>query len=150
MEVKAKGFEHPVTLYEVLGIGKPHKLYLLETTQTLLPLAEAVSLTYEIVEANHIGGETYKGALTRLSPKGAEVLLEKPVPVLSNLKIQFVPGQGQEPLGALYAKVVAMPASDAGSSIRFTSSAPEVDVFLSGLLSAAAAPRAAPEHRTSV
>ena len=25
MEVKAKGIEHPVTLFEVLGIGRPHK-----------------------------------------------------------------------------------------------------------------------------
>ena len=34
MEVKAKGIEHPVTLYEALGIGRPHKLYLPETGET--------------------------------------------------------------------------------------------------------------------
>ena len=34
MDVKAKGIEHPVTLYDALGIGRPHKLYLSETDET--------------------------------------------------------------------------------------------------------------------
>jgi hypothetical protein len=94
MEVKAKGVEHPVTLYEVLGIGRPHKLYLPETGETLVPLDKEVPLRYEIVEANYLGGESYTGTLTKLSPKGAEVRLEKPAPLLSNLKMHLVDTEG--------------------------------------------------------
>jgi len=39
-----------------------------------------------LVEANYLGGESYQGILTKLSHKRAEVRLEKPVPILSNLK----------------------------------------------------------------
>ena len=55
MEVKAKGIEHPVTLYEALGVGRPHKLYLPERGETALSLTEAVPFRYEIVEANFSG-----------------------------------------------------------------------------------------------
>ena len=112
MEVKAKGFERPVTLYEALGIGRPHKLYLPEMRETAVSLAEEVPFRYEIVEANHLGGESYKGTLTKLSPKGAEVRLEKSVPILSNLKMHILGTEGQEIAGASYAKVVgAVPGS---------------------------------------
>jgi PAS domain S-box-containing protein len=131
MEVKAKGFEHPVTLYEALGIGRPHKLYLPETGETVVSLAEAVPLRYEIVEANHLGGESYEGTLTKLSPKGAEVRLKKPVPILSNLKMHVIGTEGQDIVGALYAKVVGTVAgSSTAFSIRFTSSSPEIEAFL--------------------
>ena len=54
MQVKAKGIEYPVTLYEVLGIARPYHLFLPETTDALVPLTEEVPLTYEIVEANYL------------------------------------------------------------------------------------------------
>jgi len=136
MEVKAKGIERPVTLYEVLGIGRPHKLYLPETGERVVSLPEEVPLRYEVVEANYLGGENYKGTLTKLSLKAAEVRLEKPVPILSNLKMQFVSPKGQDIAGALYAKVVGTIDGDtAVFSIRFTSSSPEIEIFLRGLLS---------------
>ena len=37
MDVEAKGIEHPVTLCEVLGIEGPHRLFLPETTEALVP-----------------------------------------------------------------------------------------------------------------
>jgi adenylate cyclase len=139
MEVKAKGIEHPVTIYEALGIGRPHKLYLPETGETVVPLAEEVPFRYEIVEANHLGGENYKGTLIKLSPKGGEIRLEKPIPLLSNLKMNLAGAGGQDIAGALYAKVVGTIAgSPAAFSVRFTSSSPEIDAFLRGLLSRAA------------
>ena len=139
MDVKAKGIEHPVTLYDALGIGRPHKLYLSETDETVVPLVEEVSLRYEIVEANHLGGESYKGSLTKLSPKRAEIRLERPVPLLSNLKLNLVGAGGQDIAGALYAKVVGTIAGSPGAfSVRFTSTSPEIESILRGLLFPAA------------
>ena len=130
LEVKAKGIEYPVTLYEALGIGRPHKLYLPETRETLTPMVEEMPFKYEIVEANHLGGESYNGSLIKLSRKWAEVRLEKPVPILSNLKMQLVNSSGLE-VGTVYCKVLgATPEGSAGFSIRFTSVPPELETFL--------------------
>jgi PAS domain S-box-containing protein len=135
MQVKAKGIEYPVTLYEALGIARPYQLFLAETVEALVSLTKEVPLKYEIVEANHLSGESYQGMLTKLSVKRAEVRLEKPVPILSDLKMQFIGTDGQAIPGALYAKVVsADPGCSEGSSIRFTSSSPEVETFLRELL----------------
>ena len=40
MEIRAKGFEQPVTLCEVLGIGGPHKLMLYQSSDTLTELTD--------------------------------------------------------------------------------------------------------------
>ncbi len=47
-EVKAKGVEHPITLFELLGIGGKHKLLLPDTVETLVPLADEIPLRYEV------------------------------------------------------------------------------------------------------
>jgi hypothetical protein len=139
MEVKAKGFERPVTVYEAMGIGAPYKLYLPEIVDTLVPLTREVSFTYEIVQENHLSEESYKGTFVGLSPKGAEVRLEKSVPILSDLKMHLAEVDGEDIPGALYAKVTRAQRGDSeGSFIRFTSSSPEIEAFLRVLSSAAA------------
>jgi PAS domain S-box-containing protein len=135
MQVKVKGVEYPVTLYETLGVARPYHVFLDETEEPFVSLTEEVSLRYEIVESNHFNGEIYQGMLTKLSSKRAEVRLEKPVPILSDLKMQFVGTDGQNVPGVLYAKVVgADPEGSEESSIRFTSSSPEIETFLRELL----------------
>ena len=101
-----------MTLYEVLGIGSPHKLYLPETEETLVPLLREIPFKYETVEANYLAGESYRGTLTKLSHKGGEVRLETTVPLLSDFKMQCVV-DGQDLAGSLYAKVVGTSISDA-------------------------------------
>jgi PAS domain S-box-containing protein len=136
MEVKAKGIEHPITLSEVLGIGGPHRVFLPKTAEALVPLAEAIPLRYEIVEASHLGGEIYEGTLTKLSPKGAEVHLHGPVPNLTNLKMHLIGTEGQGTSGTLYGKVVdTVSGSSTGFSIRFTSISPEAATLFRLLLS---------------
>lgn len=143
VEVRAKGFEHPVTLYEVLGIDRPHRLYLPETRDSVVSLTEEIPLKYEIVEANYLGGEEHSGTLIKVSPKWAEARLESPVPLLSNLKMNLTSNAGQAIAGTCYGKVVgAVPGSPACFSIRFTSLSPEIETFLGGL---AAGAGAAPE-----
>jgi PAS domain S-box-containing protein len=135
MEVKAKGFEHPVTLSEILGIGRPHKLYLYKAEEELVPLAEEIPLTYEIVEGDRVSGEMFKGSLTRLSPKSAEARLENSVPILSNLRMHLIGAAGLEIPGTLYGKIVGMASEGStGFSVRFTSMPPEIESFLVGLL----------------
>ncbi len=143
IEVKAKGVEHPITLSEVLGIGGKYKLLLTETSEALTHLAEEMPLRYEVVELSQVGGESHRGAFTKLARKWAEARLETPVPPLSNLKMRLIGADGQELPGTLYGKVVAsVPGSSSRFSVRFTSVPPEIDAALRELI-AAAVPEAA-------
>jgi adenylate cyclase len=150
MEVKAKGIEHPVTLSEVLGIGGSHRLFLPETTEALAPLIEKIPFRYEIVEASHLGGEVYKGTLTKLSLKAAEASLENPVPTLTNLKMHLIGTDVQEIPGTLYAKVVGTVGSSTDFSFRFTSVSPEVETFLRVLLAQRAGGESKPSEPMSL
>jgi adenylate cyclase len=139
-EVKPKGVEQPITLFEVLGIGGRHKLLLTEPTDTLIPLADEIPLRYEVLDSSQAGGQVAKGGLTKVSRKGAEARLEAPVPNLSNLKIRLIGSGGKEIPGTLYGKVLgAVPGTDTGFSIRFTSVSPEIETLLSGLTASVAA-----------
>ncbi len=139
MEIKAKGIEHPITLYEALGIGGPYKLLLPETVETLVPLAKEIPLRYEVLEASQVSGKMSEGGLTKVSCKAAEARLETPVPNLSNLKMRLIGSGGKEIPGTLYGKVLgAVPGSSTGFSIRFTSVSPEIEMLLRGLTASVA------------
>jgi PAS domain S-box-containing protein len=140
MEVKAKGVEHPVTVFEVLGISGRHKLLLPDVSEELIPLISSIPLRYEIVEANQLGHEAYKGMLTKLSRKAAEAILDHPIGNLTNIKMYLMQG-GREIPGSLYAKVInAVAGSGNAFSLRFTSVSPEIERFIQAQTSAAANP----------
>ena len=135
MEVKAKGIEHPVSLFEVLGIGGRHKLFLPQTVETLVPLAEEVPLRYAIVEGVYLNDDLFEGSLTKLAPQEAEVRLENPVPTFSNLKMHLIGAEGHEIRGALYCKVVGVVSGSSNRfSIHFTSKSQEIETFFRDLV----------------
>jgi hypothetical protein len=101
MEVRTKGIEHPVVLFEALGIGGRHKLSFPEAVDTLIELKDEIPLRYEVVESS-LGGAMSKGGLTKVSCKGAEGGLEGPVPALSNLKMHLIGSGGEQLPGALH------------------------------------------------
>jgi PAS domain S-box-containing protein len=141
MEVKAKGVEHPLILFEVLGVGGRHKLSLPEAVDTLVELKEEILLHYEVVESTQVGSALSKGILTKVSLKGAEARLENQVPILSNLKIHLVGNGGEQLPGTIYGKVLGpLQGTSTGVAIRFTSISPEVDTFLRHLITDEAPP----------
>ena len=134
MEVRAKGIEHPVMVSEVLGVGGRHKVFLPDTTEPPVSLAEEIPFSYSIADGHDLNGEIFKGSLTKLaSTKGGEARLERAVPALSDLKIVLNDNEGKEIRGALYGKVVGTaPGGGATYSVRFTSMSPEIAAFLRG------------------
>src|SRR6476660_7952081 len=131
MEVRAKGIENPVVLFEALGVGGRHKLSLPEAVDTLVPLEDEIPLRYEVVESSQVGGAMSKGVLTKISLKGAEARLESTVPTLSNLKMHLIGSAGEQLPGTIYGKVLGpLRGTSTGVSIRFTSVSPEIDALL--------------------
>jgi len=142
MEVEAKGFEKPVILYDLRGIGGPYNLYLPEREEILSPLQEEVPVRYRVLEGTHFGGTLFQGSLVKVSPKGGEVRAEHPPAPLTTVRMQYVHPGGEEIPGDLYGKVVGRSAGEGGHfSIRFTSIPPKVNAFLQSLLAACSEPR---------
>lgn len=132
MEVRAKGFEQPVSVCEVLGIGGPHKLMLYQSAEMLTELAEPVTFTCLLLEGELQGEEVFNGSFVKLSRRRGEARLERSVSVLSNLKIRLQTVDGDEASGVLYGKVVSTgPGGKADVVVYFTSLSREAETFLS-------------------
>jgi adenylate cyclase len=134
MEIRAKGFEQPVTVSEVVGIGGSHKLSLVQTRETLVALNEEVPFSYLVAERNQFSGEMLKGALTKLSTKRAEVRLDSPVPIFSNLELLLTGDEGKRIDGSVHCKV-ASPVADSSKRflVHFTSMSPSIETLIRSL-----------------
>ena len=139
LEIRAKGFEQPVTVSEVVGIGGPHKLSLVQTREPLVALTEEIPVSYFIAEGSQPDGEMLKGSLTKLSPKRAEVRLESPVPIFSNLEMLLTSTEGKRLYGSLHCKVAnAVADSNKRFLVHFTSMSPAVETFIRSVVGNAA------------
>jgi adenylate cyclase len=135
MEVRAKGFEQPVTVSEVVGIGGPHKLALVQTRETPVAVTEEIPVSYFLAEGSQLNAEILKGSLTKLSSKWAEVRLESPVPIFSNLEMLLTGTDGKRVDGSLQCKVASAVAhSNKRFLVHFTSMSPAVETFIRGLV----------------
>jgi len=130
MEVRAKGFEQPITLSEVVALGGPYKLALYQVKDDLTQLADELAFSYRLVEGDHLNGQALKGSLVRLSLRRGEARLEAPLPILTNLEIRLVDANGRFIPGTLYAKTAGPGAEGGTTIIQFSSIPPEVEALL--------------------
>ena len=136
MEVKAKGIEYPITVSEVLEIGRPHQLFLPEASDELVSLGEGIPIIYTVVESTVPGEDGSRGTLTKLSRKAAEARLEKPMDIFSNLEIRIDENDGEKISGIAYGKIMGpVPGTRTEFSICFTSVSPEIVSLFRSLLS---------------
>jgi hypothetical protein len=135
MEIRAKGFEQPVTISEVVGVGGPHKLSLVQTRETLVTLSEEIPVRYFLAEGSQLTEQMFTGSLMKLSSKRAEVRLESAVPIFSNLEMLLTGGEGERVDGSLQCKVAsAVTDSNKRFLVHFTSMSPGVEAFIRSAL----------------
>ena len=109
MEVEPKGVSHPISIYDICGLGGIYNLELPSLSDSLQILPTPIPITYRILEEKHLGTEIFEGELQQLSPYGAEIFSAQDVPVLSNLKLHlqiYDQSQQLEIEGEIYAKVL--------------------------------------------
>lgn len=114
MEVEPKGVSHPISIYDICGIGGIYNLELPSINDSLQILTKPIPITYRILEEKHLGTDIFEGEIQRLSPYGAEIFANEDLPVLTNLKLhlqvyapdQLNPSQQVEIEGEIYAKVL--------------------------------------------
>ena len=138
-QVKPKGVQQPITIYEVYGIAGFYNLYLPREEELFLPLDEEIPIQYALVDGKNISDTLFKGSLVELSDKGAKVrsenLGEDNLPsALTNLKLNLltsnIPAEVSEDM---YAKVLQKWAERGSFYIRFTANPPAVQMRLDEL-----------------
>jgi len=131
-QVQPKGIDHPITIYDVGGIGGEYNLFLAQEEEVLKPLPEKIPLQYTVVEDKQVGSTSFLGSLTELSAKVALVSCEqidgkallKPS---SNIKLNLLTQNSDMAIsGDIYAKVSEKIAQPGSFYISFTSQPPAV------------------------
>jgi adenylate cyclase len=134
-EVKFKGLDQPVTLYDVGGIGEPYQVFLPEKKTTpLTRLDPPLPVECFLLEGKSVSDNAITGHITCLGENAAEASLDQTVDVHANLRI-LLACQETAGFSELYAKVMPKEESDAigsgdGIRIEFTSVPDEVKKFI--------------------
>lgn len=132
LTVEPKGLPEPITIYDVGGIGGEHQLFLPAEEDHLAPLAPEITVSYTVLEGKFARPGMLTGRLVKLSARAAELYSDKPVAVLSNLKMTLHRPGGEPVAGELFAKVLGDDPSKMGTRVvlRFTSVSQGVRDFL--------------------
>jgi len=132
MEIRTKGIDTPITIFELRGIGGKYGISLPERQAIkLVDLSRPLPITYEIMAKNVIIGNADEGKLLRLKGMVGEIQTQRRFRQLTHLKITLYDESGSEIAGHLYAMVgKTLSESPVVSGVTFTSITPEVRTFL--------------------
>jgi adenylate cyclase len=130
-EVFPKGAETPLKIYEVGGIAGGFNLALEEMDPAPVTLVRQIPVRYTVLEGKHVGRKGIEGFMVKLSKKCAEINLDEPVELLSNLKMNLR-GVDEDLMDKVFYGKVIGNAGDRGNPhvIRFTAVPPEVRSYL--------------------
>ncbi|HEY9743354.1 MAG TPA: adenylate/guanylate cyclase domain-containing protein [Coleofasciculaceae cyanobacterium] len=132
MQVQPKGFQEPITVYEIGGIGGKFNLFVPKVEEMLVVLNQEIPVQYAVLKGKHLGEKVFQGKIIKLSAHKAEIHSEYSVELLSNLKINLLAGtERARGLGDIYAKVVEISVnSPTNFCVCFTGIPPEVAALL--------------------
>ena len=129
-EILPKGSRTPLIIYEVGGISGQYNLALEGKDSTLVTLIRQIPLKYTVLKGKTVGKMELEGSVLRLSKKSAEVLLEEPVDILTNLKMSLKDVDENLAAKDFYGKAIENQNQNSQIHlIRFTSVPSEVDAY---------------------
>ncbi|MEO1430344.1 MAG: adenylate/guanylate cyclase domain-containing protein [Cyanobacteria bacterium J06633_8] len=141
-EVKPKGVQQPITIYEVGGIAGDYNLYLKQEEEVFFSLSQPIMFEYAVLDGKDISNTLQVAQLVQLSENAAQVYIQVnldeviSIPqVLTNMKMNLLVSIfDAEKSGDIYAKVLEKPAPSNNSFyIRFTNKPPEVESYLDSI-----------------
>ncbi len=139
LEIRAKGAEAPLTLFEVGGISGNYNLTLDKEALNLLKLFREIPVRYTVLEGKYLEQAEQRGNILRLSPKSSEMRLKIALEPLTNLKLNLSDVSDDLARKDFFGKVIKH--SDEDERIhfmRFTSVPPEVNAYFQALCQYAA------------
>ncbi len=115
-EVKFKGLDAPVILYDVTGIGSPYHVFLPEKkAATSIRLNAPLAIECFVLEGKTVSDTAIAGHITHLGEYSAEVSLEQQLAAYTNLRIVLATPETRK-LPEWYAKV--LPADESTAAIK--------------------------------
>jgi len=140
-DVLPKGAEMPLRISEVGGIAGSYNLSLEKDTPDLVTLARQIPLNYTLLGGKHVGKERFKGLVARLSKRSAEIEMDEPLELLTNLKMNLRDVPEELVAKDFYGKVIKRSGENGHTQIvRFTSVPPEIGFYFQAFLQHAAKP----------
>ena len=133
--VQMKGFERPVSAWDVRGVSGGFNRFLPARDEPLVGLRGPLAVRFATITGKRVDGPESEGLLVRLSMKEAEVEARERPEAFRNLRLRFVARDGSAIAGELYGKVSAPRMTTKGFGLTFTSVPPEIRSFLEAILS---------------
>jgi len=129
-DVYPKGSERPLRVYEVGGIGGHFNLALDDREPNLATLMRQIPVLYTMLEGKGVGKKGLEGSVMRLSRNCAEIALETPVEMMTNIKMNLGAVDSKLSDKDFYGKVVKRSNERRRAFVvRFTSVPPEIDAY---------------------
>ena len=128
---EAKGFQEPVAVYDLRGVGGRHGLFLPPRADAMRALARELPVAVTVLEGKQVRDATVDGALVKASRDSAELRVPLPLGAFANLRLRLPAPAGR---AEIYAKVTSV--AGAGAFVlRFTSVDPEAARLIDAALS---------------
>jgi len=128
--VLPKGSETSMRIYEVGGISGKFHLVLEKRETAMLKLVRQLPISYTSLEGKDVASETFDGFVVEISRSRANVLLNQPVEVLTNLKLNLTDVDEKLSSRDFYGKVTkSLGGRLQNYLVHFTSVPPEVDSY---------------------
>lgn len=90
LQVEPKGIKHPITVYEIGGIGAKYNLFLPKINENIDILSEELPVEFIVLHGKHVDGKIFTGAIVGLSDNGAQLRSNFDLQLLSNLKLKLL------------------------------------------------------------
>lgn len=132
--VQMKGFEKPVSAWDVRGVSGGFNLFLPVREEPLVSLRGPLPVRFATITGQRVDGPESEGLLVRLSMKEAEIEARERPEAFRNLRLRFVARDGSTIAGEVYGKVSTPKLTTKGFGLRFTSLPPEIRSFLEAIL----------------
>jgi adenylate cyclase len=138
-EILPKGAERPLKIYEVGGIAGQYNLALEGKEPGLVTLALQIPLRYTVLEGKDVGKRGLQASVIRISKRCAEIVLDRPAEVFTNLKMNLGDVDKKLSVRYFYGKVIERSEKNRQTHVvRFTSVPLEVDAYFQSHLQHAA------------
>ena len=134
MDVVPKGAEWPMRIYKLGGIAGEYNLILEEKDQELISLSKPIPLEYSLLEGKHEDKVGLMGSMIKLSRKSAEINMQTPVGLMTNLKMRLTGVDEDLANKNFYGKVTELSGERQHFYVvRFTSLPPEIGSYFQAL-----------------
>jgi class 3 adenylate cyclase len=125
MTIEPKGVVHPITIYDVGGLGGNYRLALPQRDIHWTDVRPALPLTFRFLTEKEVVGEEHDGLLVRLSAQKAEIQSQILPSKFTDLKLLLKPTDIVLTTAGIYGKVVERSSAKGSFVLHFTAVPPE-------------------------